>query len=108
MAMYAAKKSMKMVLSVKMFLIQTGVGINVFTRLASSKRLANVRYTQKKEAKQKLRSLKHASMQWTTLNMSLYSRSFDHYFFVPKDFPKFGYLFKWGLCDRPVSRSAHP
>lgn len=89
------------------FLIKTGVGINIFTRLGSSKKLANVRYTQKKGSKtKKLRSLKQASIQWTTLNMSLYSRSFDHYFFVPKDFRNLA-IYSSGVCVIDLFRDPH-
>ena len=69
------------------FSIQTGVGINIFTRLGVQKELAHVRYAELKgKREQKLLSLQNTLRSWISLNMSFYSRSFDHYFFVPKDF----------------------
>ena len=89
------------------FLIQTGVGINIFTRLNSQKKLAHVRYAERKGSKKKkLTDLNHASLHWSTLDMSLYSRSFDHYFFVPKDFRNLT-SYSNGICVIDLFRDPH-
>ena len=69
------------------FSIQTGVGINIFTRLPNKKQYAEIRYAGLRGKKEeKLSVLQQHSLQWKSLDMSCYSHSFDHYFFVPKDF----------------------
>lgn len=89
------------------FSIQTGVGINIFTRTPQQTQYANVQYAELRGKKEdKLVRLKTESLQRMSLDMSCYSHSFDHYFFVPKDFTHLQ-SYSDGICVIDLFRNPH-